>query len=48
MVFHQDEPDLVSLRDMFLECGFVEAGCLKEVIEKYGKLLDRLTLQKML
>lgn len=48
MTFREDQAELVALRDVLLECGFVEAGHLKEVIEKNGILLGRLTLQKML
>jgi L-amino acid N-acyltransferase YncA len=39
---------LEAERDIFLEAGFQQVGQMKEVIDKGGALLDKVTLQKML
>lgn len=46
--FNENQPSLVAYRDILLEAGFVEKGCLNEVVQKGELLLDRLYLQRAL
>jgi len=43
--FRDDQPEMVALRDLFVELGFEQVGLIKEIYEKDGVLLDLVTLQ---
>lgn len=44
--FSAEEPALVKWREVLLDRGFVQVACLKGVLEKWGKVMDRIYLQK--
>jgi len=45
MPFRADQPQMVALRDLFLERGFKQVGMMEGPSEKNSLLLDRAILQ---
>ena len=44
--FSDEEPALVRWREVLIDRGFVQVACLKGVLEKWGKVMDMIYLQK--